>query len=448
MKLSKIHISNYKGFKSCSVELHPKVNVFIGSNASGKTTMLTAILKSLYSVTSRFAPSVDKNKELSLKRDDINYESNFCSISTKIVDFPGYERELDATVFTAKIRENSKNVRERKEELDMFVNSYADKLRTGPFTLPIFKFYPANRGGLKYAEQKKVIDYITAQFEAWANIYQDTLTYSRFFSWFFENETDELRLQRDKEDFTIQSPVLKDVRLALARAFEYLGYGVNIRVKSGQTKAETNSRLTPNLILENTVTKQEEFFDNKSDGEKAIVSLVADIAYNLSLAKDFSASNDFLASPGVVLIDEVETHLHPNWQRHIVPMITSIFPNVQLFVATHSPQVVGSVTSDSVFICDKFNISKVTLKTLGEDTNSLLNYIFDATDRPQAYTDLRKHFFDLIERNADYLQLEEIIKQIQRFENEDGAKGISNLSEELNLQLQAYKFDREYETGK
>jgi predicted ATP-binding protein involved in virulence len=203
--------------------------------------------------------------------------------------------------------------------------------------------------------------------------------------------------------------------------------------------------LIPYLSLENEGTKQEESLDSKSDGEKAIISLIADIAYNLSIAKDFARDNDFLNSPGIVLIDELETHLHPNWQRQIIPILTSIFPAIQFFIATHSPQIVSSVNSESVFLCDNFNVDKVYLKTKGEDTNSLLKYIFNSTDRPEEYIGLLNRFNLLIEQKAPYADIEAIIREIANIESDDKSGTLSNLVGDLQLQLEAYKFDREYE---
>ena len=100
------------------------------------------------------------------------------------------------------------------------------------------------------------------------------------------------------------------------------------------------------------------------------------------------------------MIDEIETHLHPKWQREILPILSKLFPNIQFFIATHSPQIVASVKSESVFICDNFNVEKVPFKTFGEDSNSILNEIFNTTDRPIPYIKLIQKFDDLIDNDA------------------------------------------------
>lgn len=129
----------------------------------------------------------------------------------------------------------------------------------------------------------------------------------------------------------------------------------------------------------------------------------------------------------------------------IIPILTSTFSNIQFFIATHSPQIVGSVNSDSVFICDDFNVHKVNMKTKGEDTNSLLKFIFNATERPKPYVELLEKFYTLMEENNEYSEIKKLIEQVRRIEEEDESKSISNLVDEMNLQLEAYKFEREHE---
>lgn len=442
MKINQIDIVNYKGFKDASVSFHPKINVFIGSNASGKTTLLSAITKAIFDFTHDFVEKVHPQNKLILSDDDINYEKSFSTINLNFDVLK--EKKLNSFIATGFVPDDigneSSNFNKRRF-------SYTRKLyeaMENPMTLPIIKFYPADRGNIDYNLDNPSRFYKISQLEAWENIYQSNISYSKFFHWFFENETNELRIQRDHRDFELQNPTLKDIRKALHETFKLIGYK-NHKLVSKQINRKHNSKQYPTLVIQDLKTGEEEFIENKSDGEKAVILLVADIAYNLSLAKDFTTNNDFLKSPGVVLIDEIETHLHPKWQRKIIPILQKIFPNIQYFIATHSPQVVSSVQSESVFVCQNFNIQKINLKTYGEDTNSILNYIFEATDRPKEYVELIEKFDKLIDQNSDIDNLEKVILSIEKLYSKDKAHGISNLIEDLSIRLSAYKFDKEYE---
>ncbi|WP_298392232.1 AAA family ATPase [Flavobacterium sp.] len=442
MKVDRIEIRNYKGFESCDVDFHPNMNVFIGSNASGKTTLLSAILKSVSQFSFRVTNVYNEN--LQLGNNDVNYNENYASINSFISNF----KDVGVN-FNSFVNIGAGNELKKPQTIEMHFNKiihdFKNKIGISPITIPIIKFYPANRGSITYTEVHNFNNFKISQLEAWSNIYQDTLSYSKFFHWFFENETAELRLQRDSNDFKIQSPDLRDIRKALELAFEELGYG-SYSLLSKQIKRAGNAKLLPALFLKNKKTNKEESLDNKSDGEKAIITLIADIAYNLSIAKDFVSDDDFLKSPGIVMIDEIETHLHPKWQREILPILIKIFPNIQFFVATHSPQVVASVSSECVFICDNFKVDGVHLKTLGEDTNSLLKYIFEATDRPKEYVKLIEQIDIFIEQNKSPEEIKKVIHAIElKYNQEDKASGLSNLIDDLNIRLAAYEFDRDYE---
>ena len=95
---------------------------------------------------------------------------------------------------------------------------------------------------------------------------------------------------------------------------------------------------------------------------------MADIARRAYLAAPLLALNAL----GVVLIDEIELHLHPSWQRKILPALIKTFPNIQFITATHSPQVLSSVEkADSIIYLKKFSQYSIR-KPFGKDSNTIL----------------------------------------------------------------------------
>ena len=86
-----------------------------------------------------------------------------------------------------------------------------------------------------------------------------------------------------------------------------------------------------------------------SDGEKIYLALVGDLCHRLSLANPVG---DPLLGGGIVLIDEVDLHLHPQWQSVIANALTRTFPNIQFIISTHSPHVINSVPTTSLRIID------------------------------------------------------------------------------------------------
>lgn len=83
-----------------------------------------------------------------------------------------------------------------------------------------------------------------------------------------------------------------------------------------------------------------------SDGFRSILALAGDLVWRLIMA--FPDSSDALQEPGVVLIDELDIHLHPKWQREVAAVLRTTFPNLQFIVATHSPLIAAGAGEDAL----------------------------------------------------------------------------------------------------
>ena len=118
-----------------------------------------------------------------------------------------------------------------------------------------------------------------------------------------------------------------------------------------------------------------------SDGERGVLALVLDLARRLSQANP-SLDDPLSEGHAVVLIDEIDLHLHPKWQRQIVHNLTKTFPRCQFIATTHSPQVVASVEPDQVLLLAPNEIIHPD-RSLGMDSNWILRHLMEAEDRPE-----------------------------------------------------------------
>lgn len=168
----------------------------------------------------------------------------------------------------------------------------------------------------------------------------------------------------------------------------------------------------PHMVLE----KNGEFLslDQLSDGEKGFITLVGDIARRLTIANP-NMKNPLLGK-GIVLIDEIDLHLHPNWQRRIVPQLIKIFPKCQFFISTHSPQVIGHVRPENVFLlmqseegifCDK------PQETYGMSLDRIVELVMDDEARPQSIVDKLERLFECIERGK-FKEAKEIVSVLKK----------------------------------
>lgn len=139
-----------------------------------------------------------------------------------------------------------------------------------------------------------------------------------------------------------------------------------------------------------------------SDGEKGLLALVGDITRRLiQLNPDIENP---LEGRGIVLIDEGDLHLHPNWQRKLVPGLVKTFPNIQFIITTHSPQMLSQIETGNVY---KLNNVEGVIQTdliehvYGYDTNRILEEIMDDTHRPESLKVQFKLIYSKID-NGDY----------------------------------------------
>ena len=148
-----------------------------------------------------------------------------------------------------------------------------------------------------------------------------------------------------------------------------------------------------------------------SDGYKSTISLIADIAYRMAVLNPQLCERVLEETEGIVLLDEVDLHLHPAWQQRVIYDLTNIFPKVQFIVSTHAPAVINSVKSENLVILRDNRAMSVDNQVYGKDIKSVLNEIMGVTERPPEvsklfenfYLKLSDHEFDLAEQTLDQL---------------------------------------------
>jgi predicted ATP-binding protein involved in virulence len=135
-----------------------------------------------------------------------------------------------------------------------------------------------------------------------------------------------------------------------------------------------------------------------SDGERGLLALILDLARRLSQANP-GLQDPVKQGEAVVLIDELDLHLHPNWQRTIVERLTHLFPRCQFIATTHSPQVVAAVEPDQVLLLTTAGVVRPD-RTLGMDSNWILRHLMEADDRPAGATEAIQAVESLIKKDT------------------------------------------------
>jgi len=119
------------------------------------------------------------------------------------------------------------------------------------------------------------------------------------------------------------------------------------------------------------------------------------LAFRLTIANP--EKDDPLQGQGIVIIDEIDLHLHPQWQRRIIPQLRKTFPNIQFIVTTHSPLVLESLDLDNIIVLDNGKIIDPIVSPKGREVGEILEEIMG--ESAVAIQDNINHYFALISEN-------------------------------------------------
>lgn len=148
-----------------------------------------------------------------------------------------------------------------------------------------------------------------------------------------------------------------------------------------------------------------------SDGERGMLALVLDLARRLALANP-ELDDPIRDGKAVVLIDELDLHLHPQWQRTIVQRLTDTFPACQFIATTHSPQIIGEVAPENIILLENGVAPHRPVQSLGMDSNWILQVLMGTPDRNVVINHELERISDLIE-DSDYDQARDAINRLR-----------------------------------
>ena len=317
MKIKKIEITDFRGLSDVTIDnLDKNLNLLMGINGAGKSSVLDAVALLLDAYVSRLTKKSSYGRII--KMTDIKkYSRRGCTINITL--------DNDTNTFWSKYRSKGMEDNETSEYTEL--NDLTKPMRLTldnheQINVPVIIHYGVNRAvtGLMlpprsraYArnEEGKSTDSYTNWWTAGA-IFHD------FLLWFKEKDHEE-RIKKDSNrDY--RDRALQAIRDAMRIVFpEY-----------SDLKMATASELAIKKGDEELLLSQ------LSDGEKCYIALVCDIARRMSIA---NPNGDVLNGSGIVLIDEVDLHLHPSWESTVMEKLHEVFPNIQFIVSAHSPLV-------------------------------------------------------------------------------------------------------------
>ncbi|MCX7049762.1 MAG: AAA family ATPase [Candidatus Sumerlaeota bacterium] len=413
MKIKSLRMIAFRGIKDMALNFDDKLNVLVGINGSGKSS----VLDSLAILLSRLVVSIcgTNSKSLTIRDLDIMNGENESMISLiaqnqrgkftwsltnarkgRTKKRGGYLDDMHS--LTRQYQAVIEEMYRRSEISEVPDSSESEKIQEYPLlpllTLPLLMHYGVNRAvtdiPLKVRKRHGFFDPISA----YDNAFRSKTDFRSFFEWFREFEDIENAALRE-----YQAASDEEKKKMEAQGFDHKDEGLAAARKAiedftGFTKLRINRKPLQMELLKGA---KKLIVDQLSDGEKCLLSLVGDLARRLSIANP-TKSNP-LKGVGIVLIDEIELHLHPKWQREVIPKMVEIFPNCQFIITTHSPQVLSHVKEGSVFLM-KNSENGIEISQLdncyGKNTDWILEIVQECPDRPQEIKDRIDEIYRLL----------------------------------------------------
>jgi predicted ATP-binding protein involved in virulence len=404
MQVKRLKISAFRGIEALDLEFHPGANVLIGVNGVGKSSILECLAKLVFLYTDLSIPkgvvqfahgdSVKvghKRSENSITLRTSKGEEGTWHFGVAHDAIPSVNNEF-RTEELEELRSSSPRPSTTRLEGKLFLAGIQDDLMKqikadrDATNLPLGIYYPTSR----IIPRQPFEDTDNRNHPYWdrsnfLNIQalEGRLDFTEFFTWFKEREDleNETRLETNPDHRDRQ---LEAIRNAIP---EFLPGFSHLRIKRSP--------------LRMVVTKngQELIISQLSDGEKSLLTIIGDIARRLAICNP--ALENPLEGEGIILIDEIDAHLHPKWQRGIVPKLERTFPNCQFFIATHSPQIISDVRSENIYLLQQDAEGEVIAVhpegTYGRDTNQILEDVMGVPERPEWTKQELRQLFRLID---------------------------------------------------
>lgn len=357
LNIQKLWLRDYRCFEAINIDFHPQLTVLVASNGAGKTSILDAIAVAFGPYVGAFDESVGKHfqssdirlthvretttNEMEYAPRGIRLEATGCIPGSMLESIGGsgptsWKRSLTGPIKT------KTTIRDAKELID-YGKRLQEAVRTPDtdVTLPLLAYYGTGRLWQQKKQTERKLPR-TSRTIGYTDCLDPGSSYKSFVAWFRYWSTNAFKgqLEASKSGHAYE-PTEFDHYL------ESVGSAVNACLPLSGWKDIDYS-----LSREELVARHDQYGELPvallSDGIRNMIAMVADIAFRATKLNPQLGALAATKTPGVVLIDEVDMHLHPEWQQVVLKNLITAFPSLQFIVTTHSPQVLTSIDASCI----------------------------------------------------------------------------------------------------
>lgn len=404
MHIDKLQIENFQLFAHQEFYFDPHFNLVIGVNGSGKSSLLRAVAVALGGWAHAYIENKDNQRPiLDNEIREIQIDQRFDKTTSTSVVANGkayiidrYQEKKEGYVTWRRSRDSgnvqttvSGKIRYGNYEQEYpfsFATLGTDTLKyleTGnKFALPLIAFYGCDR---IWAAETNITPMESAKtqysrFDAYSDCFHTAANHQQLGDWLLKHEL--ASLQKGHE-----TPVLQSIRSAAKSALEGCT-GLRFDFEEGRVIVEFEGG-------------GDIPFEHLSDGQRIMLGLFCDIARRAAILNPHFGGDASSQTKGVVLIDELDLHLHPRWQRKIIPSLSKLFPLIQFICTTHSAFLIQSLYNGKLIMLD----SKKTTEFSGLSIEDIVEVIqgVEMPQRSQRYQEMMhaaEEFFRLLQQEV------------------------------------------------
>ena len=413
MHLKKVVLKNFRCFNQIELDLHPRLTVLVAENGGGKTAVLDGIaiglspfLSSLSSASQRLTgvgfADTDFRVE-TVNHDGMVQQSDFAQVEMLSTDGLHWDNWKPSS----KGKQPDRGIGQKN--LIEFAASILQSFKSpSPKRLPVFSYYGAGRGSLSIPLSPRLrntkIDY-TQPTSALVRTLNPLNDFKEMLNWFDIEEANELRANKgcNPEDFEA-SDALVAVRDALVKLL-------------GGTFKNPHFNRQHQFVVDTEGEPGQLQVSQLSQGYQAMLALGMDFARRQAIANRYISDEDFQElpvykmfmekfwqydneslvpdfmssvnmAPAIMLVDEIDLHLHPSWQQRVLADLMRAFPLTQFVVTTHSPQILTTLRKENIRILDcdtkgNWHAREPDTSPLAHESGDALAFIVDTHPRPE-----------------------------------------------------------------
>ena len=384
-----IDLNSYRCFDWLTLPIEEDTTVLFAENGGGKTALLTALATGL----AAFQPGARKPVKLDARRDPrmrtLNEKGQREPTGHCRIEWTAAVGETKSVTWSTAVRSAyAGTTTYRREILEAL-----EPVWVSGNSWPLFAWYGVDRLGRQRGRRRKV-ERTGDRWEAYDHSLDPNLDEALLLQWLQDEMLGDVVRRRQEEP---------------ERFFDAAVMDATVRATPGVTNAWYDpAEQGPKVRFEDGHVAS---WSELSDGYHAFIALVADIARRAVMLNAFDGAAAPARAEGVVLIDELDLHLHPRWQRVALPGLRRAFPRLQFVVTTHSPQVLSSAENRQVRRLVDGRLQEGQVFVEGRDTNAILREHMNTEDRDREGARELQTLHDLIDKGHSE-EAEELYKKL------------------------------------